>query len=210
MRSRFVITFALLVISSLMLIACRSEAENTYPGIDEPATSPEGGEAYPYPSNELYLPVTGSNPAYPAPESGGQIEPYPGVLDSYPGIDGSGNSELVLDFKDLSPIASDKNLVIGQVFIESSDLIIKESDPVQVEFVIIGNLPTPCHQLRVRVSEPKADRQINIDAYTVTDPEMMCIQVLVPFQANIPLNDLANGKYNVFINGEQEASFELP
>jgi len=211
MRSDFVITFILLVASSLILTACGSEVETpTYPDVDEQISSPEDAEAYPYPDNELYLPVTGSNPAYPGLESDERTEPNPGVIDPYPSVDDSGNSKYVLDFKDLSPVASDKNLETGSVFIEESDLIVKKEDSEKVEVIIIGNLPTPCHQLRIKVAEPTADGRIDIDAYSVTDPKMICIQMVTPFETSVELKDLEDGAYTVIINGKQTASFELP
>jgi hypothetical protein len=210
MRSRLVITFVLVFTSLLLLTACGSEAENTYPGADEPISSPEDGEAYPNPDNELYLPITGSNPAYPAPELDDQTGSDSGVVDPYPGVGDSGNPELVINFNDLSPVSSDKNLTSGTVYIESSDLTINNDDPGKVEVVITGNLPTPCHKLRVKVAEPTADGRIDINAYTVTDPEKMCIQVLVPFETSIPLSDLVTGDYTLFLNEKQAGSFEIP
>lgn len=211
MRSRFAIAFGLVVVSSLILSACGSEMDPPiYPGVDEQIASPEDAEAYPYPDNELYLPVTGAKPAYPGSESNDRTEPNPGSVDPYPGVDDTSNAKNVLDFRDLSPVASDENLVTATVFIESSDLVIEKEDSGKVEVIIIGNLPTPCHQLRAKVTEPTANGRIDINVYAVTDPKMICIQMIVPFETRIPLNDLAAGDYTVFINGKQIASFELP
>ena len=192
----------------LLLTACASATETTPPA--DQAETPSGNEGTspsPYPaSNEIYLPVTGSEPTYPSPETGNPVEPYPAVKDEPVFVE----PDKVLKFSDLSPLASDKNLVNGPAFIEGSDLIKKESGPAQVELVIYGNLPTPCNQLRVMVSEPNANKQIDIKVYSVSDPEKMCIQVLEPFQTSIPLGDLSSGKYTILLNEEKAVEFSLP
>lgn len=81
---------------------------------------------------------------------------------------------------------------------------------MQVELVIYGNLPDPCHQLRVAVLSPDADGQILVNAYSVSDPETMCIQVIEPFQTSIPLADLVSGDYSVILNGVEVAEFTIP
>ena len=207
MRSRFVIPIILLMLG--LLTACASAPETPADTVEKPTTIPENDETQPYPypsSNEIYLPVTGSEPAYPAPEpSDGAIEPYPGV--EAPILM---NPEKVLKFSDVLPAPEDKKLVSGPAFIESADVDTVESNSSQVQLVVIGNLPTPCHALRMVVSDPDKENKIAINAYSVTDPETMCIQVLEPFSVIVPLKNLEAGKYTVVVNGEQVAEFELP
>jgi len=207
MRSRFILPIFLLILS--FLTACASATETPADAVENPTALPENDETQPYPypsSNEVYLPVTGSEPAYPAPEpSDVAIEPYPGV--EAPILM---NPEKALKFSDVLPASEDKKLVTGPAFIESADVDIMESDPSQVQLVVIGNLPTPCHALRMVVSDPDKENKITIKAYSVTDPETMCIQVLEPFSVAVPLKNLTAGKYTVVINDEQVAEFELP
>ena len=103
-----------------------------------------------------------------------------------------------------------KILQAGTVFIEHSEIILKESDPVQVELVLVGQLPSPCNQLRVVTSEPDEAGHIKIQAYTVSDPEKMCIQVLEPFIAVVPLGEYSEGTFTLSINNEMNGEFKLP
>jgi hypothetical protein len=108
------------------------------------------------------------------------------------------------------PKAGDKDLQRGEVFIEGSEVLLLESYPVQVRLHVTGDLPTPCHELRAVVNEPDAQSRIEVDLYTVVDPDMICIQVLEPFDANIDIGDFTEGEYTVWVNGEQAGEFSLP
>ena len=107
-------------------------------------------------------------------------------------------------------LPGDKNLQAGTVFIQHSEIILKESDPVQVELVLVGQLPSPCHQLRVVTSEPDQTGHIKVQAYTVSEPENMCIQVLEPFVAVVPLGEYTAGSFTLSINNEMNGEFKLP
>ena len=108
------------------------------------------------------------------------------------------------------PSAEDKNLSQSEAFVSSAEILTLESFPPQYTLTIKGNLPTPCHQLRVEVSEPDAQNQIQVQVYSVVDPNKMCIQVLEPFEENIPLGSLPTGQYTVTVNGEQAGQIEAP
>lgn len=100
----------------------------------------------------------------------------------------------------------------GPVFINSSDLLIAESYPVQVHLHISGDLPTPCHRFRADVAAPNLENQIQVTAYSVVNPDMMCAQVLQPFDENvsIPMDGAADGNYSVWLNGELVGEFSYP
>ena len=59
-----------------------------------------------------------------------------------------------------APQPGDDRLMRGNVFIQEMDILIRESFPPQIALSLSGELPTPCHQLRVQVSEPDADNRI--------------------------------------------------
>jgi hypothetical protein len=90
------------------------------------------------------------------------------------------------------------------------EIILKESNPVQVELLIKGNLPTPCHQLRVVSAKPDEKGHIEIQAYTLSNPDTMCTQVLEPFTAIVPLGEYAEGPYTFSINDEIKREYKLP
>lgn len=107
-----------------------------------------------------------------------------------------------------SPQPDDSKFTRGNIFIEESGLLIRESYPPQIVLGISGNLPTPCHQLRAEISDPDADNKIHVEIYTVVDPAVMCTQVLQPFQENIELGTFPSGHYSVWVNGELVGEFD--
>ncbi|HET8707227.1 MAG TPA: hypothetical protein VFM46_13070, partial [Pseudomonadales bacterium] len=80
--------------------------------------------------------------------------------------------------------------------------LMMESYPPQFSLMLAGSLPTPCHQLRVVVQEP-VENKINVEVYTLVDPNMMCTQVLKAFQVNIGIKTPQAGAYDVLLNGEK-------
>ena len=108
----------------------------------------------------------------------------------------------------LEPKPGDENLTRGNVFIQEFGLMIRESFPPQVSLAFSGELPTPCHQLRAVVSAPDEENKIIADVYSVVDPNMICTQVLKPFEANMDLGTFPTGHYTVWINGEMAGEFD--
>jgi hypothetical protein len=102
-----------------------------------------------------------------------------------------------------APVNGDEGLQRGEVDIDSQEILILESFPPQFRLHVTGALPTPCHQLRAVVHEPNDQNQIHVEIYSVVNPNTVCIQVLEPFEASIPLgSNLEGGSYTVFVNGE--------
>lgn len=207
MKSNKLLLLTLLISGILVLAAC---APATSPEEPQEPSTPEPMEpvAYPYPypgSNQVVQP----NPpeSYPAPgdvANDNTVEPYPGV------DNGNAGESKMLTLPDFAVLPSDRSLHSGPVFIDDAAVVMKESYPVQVELLLIGNLPTPCHQLRVVTSKPDKDGHIQIQAYSVSDPERMCAQVLKPFEASIPLGEFTEGNFTYSVNDELDGEFKLP
>jgi hypothetical protein len=96
----------------------------------------------------------------------------------------------------------------GAVYLDSTNLLTMESFPLQFALVLKGNLPTPCHKLKVAVSPPDAQNKIVVDAYSVFDPNVICAQALQPFAENFPLGSFPTGHYVLWVNGKQVAEFD--
>lgn len=107
-----------------------------------------------------------------------------------------------------APQADDAQLQRGNFYVEEASLIIRESFPPQIALQLKGNLPTPCNQLRVDVKEPDAENQIRVDAYSVSDPDRACVQVLAPVDEQIELGTFPSGHYTVWVNGEMVGEFD--
>lgn len=108
------------------------------------------------------------------------------------------------------PKPSDVNLQKGDVFIEEEDLLVLESFPPQFRLLLKGTTPTPCHQLRVKVNQPSNDLQIRVEAYSLSKPDEICVQVLEQFEVNVPIQDLPAGTYAVIVNGNPVGEIAVP
>lgn len=161
-----------------------SSAVDAYPEPGIPIDQ-SGAGAYPMPS--LKTPGTDAEPVSPYPLPGGPM-PVSGY----------------------EPAAEDRNLSRGEAFIdlEDSDLILMESYPLQVNLILRGDLPTSCHRLRVVVAPPDAERRIQVEVYSVVDPQLICTQALQPFEATIPLGSFSGAKYSVYVNGALLGEFD--
>lgn len=131
---------------------------------------------------------------------------YPNPSHSYPNPSYPNPSEPA--GHDIAPKPSDVGLLRGEVYLDSTDLLTMESYPLQFMLVLGGNLPTPCHRLRAVVSPPDAENRINVEVYSVANPDEICIQALEGFDANIPLGSFPAGSYTLWVNGEMVAEFQ--
>lgn len=108
------------------------------------------------------------------------------------------------------PQAGDDKLTRDQASIDmqNSSVVVRESMPPQVSVILNGILSDPCHQLRVVVSPPNAQREVNLEVYSVFDSSMMCIMVIKPFSATIALGTYTGGHFTVFVNGQLIGEFD--
>lgn len=95
----------------------------------------------------------------------------------------------------------------GPVFVETTDILLMESFPVQVALHVTGNLPTPCHQPVWEVEDDGST--IAVRLASVTEPGVLCAQVLEPFDISIPLGDFESGTRVVTLNGEEIGDFDI-
>jgi hypothetical protein len=107
-----------------------------------------------------------------------------------------------------APRPGDENLTRGEVFLDSADILAMESFPVQFAVILIGNLPTPCHELRVVVNDPDPQKRIKLEVYSLSDPNAVCIQMLEPFEQSITLGSFPAGHYTFWVNDQQVAEFD--
>jgi hypothetical protein len=62
---------------------------------------------------------------------------------------------------------------------------------------LAGMLPTPCHELRVSAArDPDAAGFVSLEAWSVSDPEQICAQVLQPFSVQLPMRPGSRIKVN--------------
>lgn len=135
-----------------------------------------------------------------------QTTPDPETPVTSPPGGGVSTNEPVLN--PFAPQPNDQDLTRGPAYLNKVDLPIRESFPPQVSLVLEGDLPTPCHKLRVEVSEPDIENKIMVDVYSVADPNQVCTQVLEPFEASIDLGTFPTGHYTVWVNGQMAGEFD--
>lgn len=107
-----------------------------------------------------------------------------------------------------APQPGDENLLRGNVFLNEASLVVRESFPPQIALTVQGDLPTPCNQLRADIAAPDAENRIEVQLYSVSDPNQACVQVLEPFQEAINLGTFPTGHYTVWVNGEMVGEFD--
>jgi hypothetical protein len=97
----------------------------------------------------------------------------------------------------------------GPVYVDQVELGMLESFPVQVRLILYGTLPNPCAKFGWQVGEPDAQGRIEVQAFSLQETGLACIQVLQPMQETIPLGAFTAGSFSVWLNGEQVADFDL-
>jgi hypothetical protein len=192
---------ASLLVISVLLAACggATTTPTEPPMVTEKAELPT---AYPQPVPLSIEPL-------PYPEPGANVIP---TISAYPEPGSSVAGMPVIPPSGYEPQPGDENLKRDPVFLDlaSSQFILNyphDSSISEVIVVLQGNLPDPCHRLRVVVTPPDAQNVINLDVYSVVDPVVACITVLKPFTANIPLGSFSDEQYTVMVNGENLGEF---
>jgi inhibitor of cysteine peptidase len=97
----------------------------------------------------------------------------------------------------------------GKAMIDSVEVLMRESMPVQVSVSVKGNLADACTRID-EITTTRDGNTFNIDITTARPAELMCAQVLTPFEENISLEarGLKKGTYAVNVNGVTQ-TFEL-
>ena len=196
---RFMIELVFILVILLIATSCGSEPLPA-PAEESPKIQPGDPVEEPYPAPGQDTPVNDT-----ITTSG--IEPYPEPQDIKPAEPGV---VVISSDHEYAPAPGDDQLTRGNVFVDESGIIQLESYPVQVKLQLMGNLPTPCHQLRGVVLPPDDDNRVLVEVYSLSDPELMCTQVLEPFTASIPLGSYTEGSFTVWVNGREVGSIELP
>ncbi|MBV6396375.1 MAG: hypothetical protein HFACDABA_01973 [Anaerolineales bacterium] len=107
-----------------------------------------------------------------------------------------------------APRPNDDELLRGEAYVDSVELLTLESYPLQFALILKGSLPTPCHELRVMLNEPFENNKVILMVYSVADPNSICVQMLQPFEQTISLGSFPSGHYALWVNGKQVAEFD--
>lgn len=96
---------------------------------------------------------------------------------------------------------SEAQVVTGRAAVESVEVTIKESFPVQVSVTAHGSLRDGCTEV-ARVEQMAYGRNIMIGLFTQRLADAACTEAVVPFEEVIPVDvaGLSAGTYNVIVN----------
>lgn len=108
----------------------------------------------------------------------------------------------------IPPPAGSQGMMRGNAFPDAMALNIEPGTPTKVSLRLKGDLPTPCHILQVDMTASDSENRIQIEVYSLVDPNKMCAQVLEPFEQELVLGSFSSGKYSVWVNGQQVGEFD--
>jgi len=108
------------------------------------------------------------------------------------------------------PVAQPPQLTSREAQVQSVEIQNLNTNPVQINAVVHGNLTESCATLGESQVQYSSNT-IGITVYAVSRSDIGCVQSTTPFETTIPLNakDLPNGTYTVVANGVS-AVFSLP
>lgn len=102
----------------------------------------------------------------------------------------------------MQPLQADEAFIIRPAKIDSLDILVLESFPVQVQVRITGTLGDSC-TTRDKISQKREAGTFFIEVTTRRPAEAMCAQVVATFHETVPLDvvGLQSGTYTVDVNG---------
>ena len=94
----------------------------------------------------------------------------------------------------------------GLAQVDSVEVVLLESFPVQVHVLVKGNLPNGCTSIdQVRQRRDLENKTFWVEITTARPANAICTEALVPYEERIPLDalNLPAGAYTVDVNGER-------
>jgi uncharacterized protein YgiM (DUF1202 family) len=174
-----------------------------------------------YPTNVKYVTTQQDISIYSGPSSQFSVVGYiaAGQTVQVTGVNASGNWWRVI-CPDNSVgscwVSADRKFTtptdpVGKADVQSVEIQILESYPVQVNVIARGQLPDAGCTTIADVSQTRTGNTFTVTLTTKVDPLALCSQVITPFEHVIPLDvsSLLPALYIVNVNGV-EGSFDLP
>ncbi|NOT04356.1 MAG: hypothetical protein HOP27_07120 [Anaerolineales bacterium] len=85
---------------------------------------------------------------------------------------------------------------------ERSDL-----NPIRAELNILGSMPSVCNELRVKFNPPDETYKVDIEIYSLVNPNVNCDNVFQQFKTTILLGLYSQGQYTVWVNDAYVGDF---
>ena len=105
---------------------------------------------------------------------------------------------------------SETKPVLRLAGVEQFDIVVLETDPVQVRVVVYGWMSDSCMTIR-NFEQSREGRLISLKIITTRPADVMCAQMIKRFRETYPIEtrDLPPGTYTLDVSGKQE-QFTLP
>jgi len=100
--------------------------------------------------------------------------------------------------------SQDQPVIRGKASVESIEVFILESFPVQVRVRVKGNLPDGCTKIdQINKGSNLEDYTLWVEITTIRPKDRACTEALVPFEETVSLDvyGLPAGTYTVDVNG---------
>ncbi len=86
------------------------------------------------------------------------------------------------------------------VYVNSTEILYLESFPVQLDLLVEGSLPTPCHEPMWEIDDTGSS--VDVRLWSEAPPEAACIAILEPVELRIPLGSYETANVAVSLNGD--------
>jgi hypothetical protein len=83
-------------------------------------------------------------------------------------------------------------------YVDQVEVLYLESDPVQVQLVVTGSVPTPCHEPAWSVVDDGSF--VSVELWSEADPEAFCSTVLQEVELVVPIGDYESARRAVLVN----------
>jgi hypothetical protein len=88
-----------------------------------------------------------------------------------------------------------------------SEIVVMESYPMQVDIIVRGDVPSPCHDIQWEIAEPNEDNEIHIDVWSFVSSDATCAALLDSFEEKFRVGEFKEYGYSIWVNGMQVGEF---
>jgi hypothetical protein len=96
------------------------------------------------------------------------------------------------------PAAMAASLDRSPFYVNEVDVLYLESFPVQVQLLVRGSVPTPCHEPAWSVSDDGSF--VSVELWSEADPDVLCAAVLQEVEVAIPVGEYERAQRAVLVN----------
>ena len=115
---------------------------------------------------------------------------------------------ITADENPFAPKIEDVGWQVATVTLTSISLMERyEFSPPRAAISLVGYMPSVCNELRVNIDPPTEDYRIDVEVYSLVNPDVQCDKVFQQFETTIMLGTYSPGRYTIWVNGGQMGDF---